>query len=63
MNPTLRQISELSAREQAQLKANINYFMSKQYFVSKRRKQIMISRQEIENESASESSEFCPDKD
>jgi hypothetical protein len=63
MNPTLRQISELSAREQAQLKANINYFMWNEYKLKKRRKQIMISRQEIENESASESNEFCPDKD
>jgi hypothetical protein len=63
MNPTLRQISELSAREQAQLKANINYFMWNEYKLNKRRKQIMTARMEIENESASESSEFCPDKD
>jgi hypothetical protein len=50
MNLTLKQIQELSLKERRQLGANINYFLSNMYFVSRRRKRQMQAIQELENE-------------
>ena len=50
MNITLQQIQELPLKERKQLGAAINYFNTKMYLSSKRRKRTMQSIQETENE-------------
>lgn len=50
MTLTLKQITELPLKERRQLGACINYFMSKEYSVHKRRKCIMKAKQELEHE-------------
>ncbi len=53
-NLTLRKLDELPVRERRQFNADTNYFLSKQYFAHKRRKEVMQARTltelEIEDE-------------
>jgi hypothetical protein len=44
MNITLQQIQALPLKEHRQSGAQINYFLSKEYFAHKRRKQVMQAR-------------------
>jgi len=41
MNLTLQQIQSLPDKEKRQLKADVNYILSKEYSLHKRRKQMM----------------------
>lgn len=51
---TLQQISELSDKEQRQLKALINHDLGTEYAAQQRRKEIMKARMEIEFEESEE---------
>jgi len=49
MTLTQQTIAELPLKERRQLGAEANYFLSKEYHASKRNKNIMTARQEIEH--------------
>ena len=58
MNITQQQISELPLKERRQFGAQVNYYLSKEYFASKQRKQTMKARTltELEIEDARDTS-------
>ena len=56
MNITLQQIQALPLKERRQLGGRINFFLSKEYFVSKMRKKTMTAIQEQENENVRDTS-------